>query len=80
MVAKNTCCVSMVSVFLYQIYALCAHVDARACGAHTYTLWLLSHIVLAMYVDSTGRRSRKEELIWHSNPTDIGKFVTFVCS
>ncbi|XP_065912103.1 serine/threonine-protein kinase MRCK alpha-like [Dysidea avara] len=33
--------------------------------------YLLCFHVLAMYVDSSGRRSRKEELIWHSNPSDI---------
>ena len=75
MVAKNTYCVSMVSGFFIKYMHSCAHVVVHT---HTHMLRLLSHIVLAMYVDNTGRRSRKEELIWPSNPTDIGKFVTFV--
>ena len=64
--------------FFYQIYAFMCSRDSAHTHTHMHMLLLLSHIVLAMYVDNTGRRSRKEELIWHSNPTDIGKFVTFV--
>lgn len=30
------------------------------------------YIVVGIYVDSEGKRSRKQELLWHSTPTSIG--------
>lgn len=32
--------------------------------------------MVGIYVNSEGKRSRKQELLWHSTPTNIGKVCT----
>lgn len=33
-------------------------------------------LALGVYVDFQGRRTREQELMWPSHPTEIGKFKT----
>ena len=56
-----------------QEYLLCFHCKLKSDDRDSGTL--LFFVVVGIYVNSEGKRSRKQELLWHSTPTSIGKVV-----